>query len=346
MRVTKDKVVGMFLGTMIGDTLGKPVEMWKADKIKEVHGRLTEIVDPSGHKFFQGQRAGTWTDDTQLTVAVAQAMVQGGGLNMDAQKEFHVKALLDNTDGWGGSTREAVRRMANGAHWSASGQGDDGGKGKGLGNGVPMKIGPLGAYLAMTSSLYNYLDDLENVVDFGVKLSRMTHLPSISAQAGAAQMMAVNYCLEETPETFDDKEFVFEALLGSSMARAAWNKMGYAPSTDQDDISTRLLALYGHAGFDTTRIIEEFKGSCYCYDSVPFTLMFFVKNPHSIESLYDVVNAGGDTDSNGSMLAALLGSLHGTSVFPQHLVDKLDPAQKETVLETAEKFYEKFANKE
>jgi hypothetical protein len=67
------------------------------------------------------------------------------------------------------------------------------------------------------------------------------------------------------------------------------------------------------------------------------TYAFFLKNPSSIDSLYDCVSAGGDTDSNGSMLAGLLGALHGTGIFPQHLVDGL--VEKEEVLAIADQFY-------
>jgi ADP-ribosylglycohydrolase len=38
----------------------------------------------------------------------------------------------------------------------------------------------------------------------------------------------------------------------------------------------------------------------------------------------------------------MLGALHGPDIFPQNLVDGLD--QKEMILETADKLYEKFAN--
>jgi ADP-ribosylglycohydrolase len=61
-----------------------------------------------------------------------------------------------------------------------------------------------------------------------------------------------------------------------------------------------------------------------------------VRNPHSIDSLYDCVSAGGDTDSNGSMLASLLGALHGAAIFPKDLVDDLLP--RATVLDVAHRF--------
>jgi ADP-ribosylglycohydrolase len=69
--------------------------------------------------------------------------------------------------------------------------------------------------------------------------------------------------------------------------------------------------------------------------------MFYVHNPLSIDALFDVASAGQDADSNASMIGALLGALHGTVIFPAHLVDGL--RDREAVLEVADQFQEKFA---
>jgi ADP-ribosylglycohydrolase len=68
--------------------------------------------------------------------------------------------------------------------------------------------------------------------------------------------------------------------------------------------------------------------------------MFFLKNPYSIDSLYEVINAGGDADSNGSMVAALLGALNGPFIFPSHLVHGLNQIQFNEVLSVADEFTE------
>jgi ADP-ribosylglycohydrolase len=69
---------------------------------------------------------------------------------------------------------------------------------------------------------------------------------------------------------------------------------------------------------------------------VAIHLYVLVKNPQGIDSLYDCVSAGGDTDSNGSMLASLLGALHGAAIFPKHLVDGL--LSREAVFDVANRF--------
>jgi ADP-ribosyl-[dinitrogen reductase] hydrolase len=335
MSVTREKIRGMFLGAFIGDTLGKPVETWTPDRIQQTYGRLAEIKDPSHHKWFTGQPAGTWTDDTQLTLAVAEGILKAG-LDMDAQKEVHVAAMRESTDGWGGSTKHSVCRLANGAHWSKSGQaGSDVGKGTGAGNGVPMKVTPVGAWIAMQPEPGTVMTQ---ALDFIADLSKMTHMTSISASAGMAMAVAAAYCLIHRPDSFDPIRFSSRLVAASTYGRLT------LPETIGEDDLTHRLALCGHyQDYTPERIISDFGGgSCYCYHSVPFTMMFFLKGYNTVESLYDVVNGGGDTDSNGSMLGALLGALHGEGIFPAHLTDALNPDQKAIVLDVAERFYSKF----
>lgn len=327
----QDKVRAAFLGVAIGDALGMPVETFSAERIAADYGRIDRYYEPKDHKWFKGEPAGMVTDDTQLTLAVAQAMIscveQGiNPLSMDAQAAHHVRSMKDEgTKGWGHSTRDSVRRLSNGVDWKSSGQA------KGVGNGVPMKILPVGLYLA------KIIDDdakVNECLDFIGQLSAMTHQTSISASAGIVQAMAVYSCFVNTPKKLKIPSMVELLVKASDLGKTVF------PDTITDDLTESIKLLAEHERFDKDAIIKQFgAGTCYCYHSVPFTLMFFVKNPTSIESLYDVISAGGDTDSNGSMLASLLGALNGTSVFPQSLIDELPDRDK--VLAVADEFYSK-----
>lgn len=326
----KDKIEGMFLGVIIGDCLGMPVETWNAEKIAEKYGRVTDYQVPDGHKWFNGHLAGTYTDDTQLTLAVAEALIENP-LCMDSQTKHHINAFKETTAGWGNTTRDSVRRLANGANWNVSGND------AGVGNGVAMKIAPMGAYLLSVHESTNAdKTAMAEAIDFVTKINLMTHRSSVSASASLAHAFGIYYCLSVKPADFDIDKFKNMILKSSKIGRQMFVE------TLNDDITSRFESLFENQ-YDAQKLIEEFGGgSCYCYNSVPFTYGFFLQNPHSVESLYDVINAGGDTDSNGSMLGALLGALHGTSIFPQHLIDGL--VEREKVLEVAQRFAEKFAD--
>jgi ADP-ribosylglycohydrolase len=305
----------MFLGVAIGDALGMPAEGHSAQDIAAKFGRLDRYYPVSGHRWLGDLPKGTTTDDWQLTRAVAEAIIQSGGLDMDAIAAWHVRAFHESVRGWGPTTREAVAALARGTPWTCSGQTDK--PDRGLGNGVCMKVAPVGAYLAATAPAGDHEMPAE-ATRFLVDLARMTHFTSMGVASGLVQTTALSECLRCTP-----RDFQVESFIQAVVAASRHGRQFLTDTAGANDLSQRLIALSGHGQYDTRRIITEFNGSSHVCHSLPFTYMFFVKNPQSIESLYDCVSAGGDTDSNGSMLASLLGALHGTALFPQRLVDEL-----------------------
>jgi len=319
----KDRIIGMFLGVAIGDSLGLCCEGWSAAKIKEVYGRITFHHEPKSHNL----KIGSTSDDTQLTLAVAEAILEDN-LSMESQVKHHIAAFQETTAGWGNTTRDSVRRLANGANWASSGNGSSG-----LGNGVAMKIAPMGVYLC---SVHPDRQKLTEGIEHITKINLMTHRTSVSASAALAHAFGIYYCCTlDDPKDFSVDKFQKMIIKASSIGRQMFAE------TLTDDITNRFEVLF-QKEHDTQKLIDDFGGgSCYCYNSLPFSYGFFLQNPNSIESLYNVVNAGGDTDSNASMVGALLGALHGTSIFPEHLIGGLVDVDK--VLAVAERFAEKFA---
>lgn len=323
--MNKNQIRGMFLGTGIGDGLGMAVETFSPEKITEKYGveRVTEYLVPTGHKWFDGRKAGTTTDDAQLTLAVAEGLIENG-FDMETQARKHVEAYQASTAGWGGTTRAAVRNLLNGATWDKSGV-------EGRGNGVAMKIAPAVAYMAGLTEQYPELKiaSLQAGMTFIRNLTIMTHATEMAVCSTAGLVAAFYKCLKGdicTPGY----------ILAFAEKAKQWHNFG----VDGDDVVERFKLLSKHEEYDTARLIAEFGGgSCYAYNSVPFSLMFFLNGPETIETLYDVVSAGGDADTNGAIVGALLGALNGEEIFPQHLIDGLDQADK--ILEVADRFCDK-----
>lgn len=330
MQNLRDKVRGNFLGVGIGDALGKPVETLSASVISEKFGRITDYITNSSHKWFAEDDAGTTTDDWQLTKAVAKAMIKSGKFDLDEIAKEHVVEFLISVRGWGNSTRESVGKIAQGVHWNEASQTDK--IGRGTGNGVCMKVSPAGLYMALTNSASTappWNDHIYNIVNMSI----MTHRTSLAVTSGLSHAFATWNCFLNTPDSFNESSFLKILLSSAALGRQ------FLPETIQDDLKTRYERI--NAKLQTEEIINEFgSGSCYVYDSLPFTYSFFLRNPYTIESLYDCISAGGDTDSNGSMLAGLLGSLHGTKIFPDHLVNGLKI--KDEAFAIADEFYETF----
>jgi ADP-ribosylglycohydrolase len=329
--MNKDQVCGMYLGVAIGDALGLAVETFSPEKILEKYpetkGRITEYLVPTGHKWFDGRIAGTTTDDTQLTIAVSESIVESNDLDIYSQIRYHVAALKEGDKGWGGSTKRSVRRLANGVPYTKSGES---GERYGRGNGVIMKISPVAAFLRC-QELQGMSRTKASIFEFLRDLTIMTHPTQMAVVASFSHLVALNRCLKK-----DEPEKIADAIAAASIKAKEWQE-----GEEEDDLSERLQLVKNYKEYDASRCIEEFGGgSCYCYNSLPFTYMFFLRNPKSMDAMYDVVSAGGDTDTNGSMVGAMLGAYNGMSIFPENLIKNLD--QVDLVFESADRFCKSF----
>ncbi len=344
MKVSKEsKIKGMFYGIAIGDALGAPVETYSQDKIRDIHGIVEDYVYPIGHTWFDdGRKPGFITDDTQLSLAVANALLSAQDFDMDCIASEHVKCLK-NPAGWGKTTRVAVEAIEKGIHWSKSGINEI--EKGGCGNGVPMKIGPLAAWYFATG---HPSDPYIQVAEFGA----MTHYTDMGVMSGVLHFDALSHCFATKDPCLFMGNYFYEDLALSfgdhihevlnafqpplkKIEDKLWDRISQLRRITQHNVKTRQII------WSNKTIREIFgTGGCYVYDSLPFSYAFFLRNPHSFQAVIDVVNAGGDTDSNGSMVGALLGALNGDSIFPKELINDLQC--KDEIEETANKFIEMF----
>ncbi|WP_422923654.1 ADP-ribosylglycohydrolase family protein [Singulisphaera sp. PoT] len=343
---SRDKVRGMMVGVGIGDALGMPVEGYSAQRIRRDHPEgIRTYLSGDGHKLWHGTPRGTTTDDTAFTKVVMRSLIEAGGLDIDSQAAYHV-AARGMPGGMGRNTKEALDRLAVGISWRESGK--VGLENRGAGNGVVMKMAPIAALMAVDPSRISN----RAIVEF----SAMTHYSRISARASVVHASVLRECLSRTP--FD--------LLGSADA--------YSPMRDLVDLASRLsrldqlagnsseayaidhldigdkdismplrdLRLVLDDGMDGEAVARRFHdgNGFLVYYNLPFAYAHFLIDPYSIETLYRVVGAGGDTDSNASVVGGMLGALHGLGFFQDHLKDGLrDYAE---LIELADGFCERF----
>ena len=347
MNITRSKVRGMVVGGAIGDALGLAVETWTPERIVEVHGGpITGYVDPIGHKWYKPENwvRGKTSDDTQLDTATMRGFILGHPKvletktfdpYMDAITSEHIKAANETIDGWGKTTVEAVRRLANGVHWKLSGKTVE--ENRGTGNGVPMKINSFGAWIAVLDCKNPDLKDFlinQSVIDY----SAMTHYSKISAHASIIHSSVMHFCLEHDSEYLLKNERFFKTnflSLVSDDYRPEYltnlpnHHMRYDDShldSSEDNIFDRMeflkdnnvYKLYDKPLSELTvpQIREMFGGgSCYVYDSLPFAYAFFLRNPKSASAILETVNAGGDTDTNAKIVGSMIGAIHGLEIF-------------------------------
>lgn len=74
-----------------GDAAGLPVETMCREEIQAKYGWLGNLVAPTDNPFYPGNHEpGVWSDDTELTMAVAQGLLDADGFELEAQAETHL----------------------------------------------------------------------------------------------------------------------------------------------------------------------------------------------------------------------------------------------------------------
>ena len=295
--MTLDKIIGTLLGGAVGDALGMPVEGLSHQNVRTFYRGIKGYTDDEQRRDLH---AGQWTDDTQLTFAVATALMNASGLReTQARLANGYVELLPEARRWGGMTRAAVERLARGVSWRDSGEASE------PTNGAAMRAAPLGVWWAITGAAQ------QEAWDFITSLFRITHLHPMAAAAGFGQAFAVSYTLGHTVDTFDVGAFWNELLSVVQWAEEMMEVSG-------GPLSARLTVLGEHLADFPLDLLDLCNGAgIYADESWPFAVAMFARNPGLLEgTLLSTINAGGDADTTGSMVGSLLGALHGWAAFP------------------------------
>jgi ADP-ribosyl-[dinitrogen reductase] hydrolase len=276
-----------------GDAAGLPVETRSADYIRQRYGRITELLPSNENPFFAGAYdPGQWSDDTQLSLAVARSLVNTGGFSLTDQAREHIAAYDETPDmewkgvtvkrGWGKSTLKSIRQLKDGVSPEASGV--EGG----AGNGVLMKMAPL-VYWQVSRSV----DVAERYGQYD-SLTSMTHDSDIARLTTRVHGDMLAYLMEAqyTQEGF------YERLVTSARTHEA---------TLGTDGSFSQSILYLAQPVNAETILSNTDGQGFY---APQTLAmaygaFVARGGHFTESVFEAVNLGGDTDSTASVVAAM-----------------------------------------
>ncbi|MBI2633667.1 MAG: ADP-ribosylglycohydrolase family protein [Parcubacteria group bacterium] len=249
----------------------------KAKEIKKRYGYITDYISPQGHKWFDGREKGTWTDDTQLSLVVAESLIANKGIDIDDIAKRHIAALQEGDLGWGGSTRDAIKKLISGVHWSESGIPDK--PNRGMGNGVVMKIAPLVAYFASRKNIQenSYLLDNADYQKIG-ELTAITHKTEMAYTSAFAHIFTTWYCLKTDPEEFFSRNFAIRAFVGSSVG--VNNFTDSEQYENLDSLPQRFAGLIYE--YESPHLLSEADiikmydgGTSYVYNSLPFSYAFF-----------------------------------------------------------------------
>lgn len=290
-----------------GDAMGLPTETMSASEIAGRYGRLDHLIPPLHNPYYPGNfPAGTTSDDTQLSVAVAEGLLAADGFDIDAQAEAHLSAYHAITKtknykgewsvrGWGGSTTASMERMAAGMSPLESGEPE------GAGNGILMKMAPLVYW-----QVARQIDEPTRRQQYD-ELTTMTHDSEIARACTRLHGEVTHWLLEHPGASLDAFRTKALDVLASEPNADPKGRIERAMRFPVTSL-TQLVGRYatghtnGHYGFFVPSTV-----------AMTYDVLVAARGDYTTAVNY-AVNLGGDTDSIAS-IAGTMANAHASGEF-------------------------------
>lgn len=337
-KVSLDKYLGCLLGGAVGDALGAPVEFMSISDIRHRFGAggITNYVE-------YADGTGEFTDDTQMTLFTAEALLRAEhramlkGIRGALKKITHDSYLRwlytqgievesgFKKDGWLIKQEALYKRRAPGNTCLMALKSGNAGSTDHLindskGCGTIMRMAPVGLM---------YFGDNQNAFKIGCDLSAITHgHPSGYLSGGFFASMISDLAVGK------DLEISIENALKNLRE---WNN-------HQETLWAveKALTLYENTKSRiadiTPETLETLGGGWVAEEALSISIFasLLFKNNFKQGVLYSV-NHSGDCDSTGSITGNILGLINGTGSIPEKWINNL--RHKEIVQTVAEDLY-------
>lgn len=294
MKIT-DRTEGVLLGTAAGDALGAAYEF----KLP------VPACEPVSMKRSHIWKAGQWTDDTSMAIAIAEVAARGEDLRGEAAQDTIVRRWHDwslESPDVGVQTRTVLGRASRGGEITAARAREESRRlheemGRTAGNGSLMRTSPVA--LA-------YLHDEEAMVQAARALSDLTHADPLAGDACVIWCSAIRHAVL-TGEI--DVRVGLHHLVPKR--RAEW--MAYL-----DEAEDSRPADFVNNGF----VVQALQGAWSAIyntpepDDDPLTAVF--RADRLRRGLEAAVRGGRDADTVAAIAGGLLGAAYGASAVPLH----------------------------
>jgi len=284
---------GILFGLAIGDALGYPTEFVTLREIKARYGPqgISDLPEPA-----------LFSDDTQMTVAIAEALIEAGDQDIEtlmASVRKHFVAWLhspENNRAPGRTCLQGVRNLEKGLHWSRSGIAES----KGCGS--AMRAATIGYFCQ------HHPERLRQVAH---ATGICTHGHPTADAACIATAYLVKLILDgESPEVLIDRMLKFTSGISDEFDRAILKVRECLPLTDEE----KALSCLGEGW-----VAEE---------AVTLALYCFLRYPDDYRSaVLRGANTNGDSDTVACIAGALAGARVGTKGIPSGWIQRIEKSR-------------------
>lgn len=246
------------------------------------------------------------TDDTQLTLATMEALINHEEIKPEFIADFFLKLYkTKRLRGIGSSTLKALQELDFGGHWSQVGRQGE----YAAGNGAAMRIAPLA-----------FLNNIQNTLIRDICI--ITHNNDEAYIGARCIITAIKEILNKNwTGTEDLIQIIIDQI----------------PDTR---IKDRLITI---KNCQTISEVADLGNNGYVVNSIPLAIFAASKvSKIGMENMYlRLIDIGGDTDTNCSIAGQIAGTLLGYSAIPYHLINKLKAQDEyEKLNSTIEKLIE------
>lgn len=290
------QISGALFGVAVGDALGAPLEFMDAAEIERKYRRVWKMIGGGWLNVAPGEV----TDDTQMTVAVAEGIIEAPKSPIEAIGHKFVSWIAHGPKDVGGTCQSSIGKamamapegfLPRGEVWPvAAERTHEEFGGRSAGNGSLMRTVYVGLYYG----------DEERVAHWARRISEMTHYDRVASDACELYSRMVCRMVAE-PELEARQRILFDLLKGHYEAGHPCSyqticKPGFRPSP-------------------TGYVLDSFAAALWC----------ILKTSCFEEAVVKAVNLGGDADTIGAITGGLAGALYGYDAIPDEWVSALEP---------------------
>jgi poly(ADP-ribose) glycohydrolase ARH3 len=274
--VGEGALLGGLLGSLVGDCVGAPFEGAPTIDRSAAPRRVAHALARPPLRY---------TDDTELTLALAEHLVDDARLERPDDFVARILARYDGRRGYGGGMRRLVRlwRAGHDHRQAATAIFADGS----LGNGAAMRVAPVGLLWA---------HDTVEMARVARRQAEVTHVHPIGVDAAVIQAAAV-------------------AVAARDGAFGAAQLAGLEAATDE--VRAGLAAAVRLAPeAPAPEVVRTLGAHVTAHRSVPAALWCAATSPDVEAAVTTALSLGGDADTIAAMAGAVRGAADGPSSVP------------------------------
>lgn len=294
----RNKTRAALYGVAVADALGATLEFMDKAQIQRKYGQLRDIIGGGWLNLTPGE----WTDDTEMTLAVAEGILANPWEPVEHVGERFLEWTKTNPPDIGNSIRAVFNKYPRYNNWFKAAEAVHNEGMRTAGNGALMRTIPI-------ALLYK---DPADIYMMSMQIARMTHW---DPEAGLTCFL---YCL--LVRAFLDGER--DKLTAWKNAKEVFSQIVPAQfsAVGQELINHKLSAI---ESWSDNNLIP----SGYTVDTLACALWSFFNRDSFEECVVFAVNLGGDADTVGAVAGGLAGAYWGFESIPAQWIGKLKPEQ-------------------